>query len=179
MLIHKEGTFDAAHRVMNEKMKCFNIHGHTYLYTLYFEFFEMDDIGYAIDFKEIKRVYMEFIDEYFDHAIILNPHDEKLRITSMELKSKIWVMSLNGSNQYCNPTAENIAKEILILIDNLIMIPGLNMHSIKLMETPKSGITEYFSNIHDFEKQNVLSINKGLLSQFKKSKGVIQYDDRK
>ena len=52
--ITRKGTFDSGHRVMNERMKCFNIHGHTYLYELEFEFNEMEEIGYAIDFKEIK-----------------------------------------------------------------------------------------------------------------------------
>jgi hypothetical protein len=54
--ITRKGNFDSGHRVMNERMKCFNIHGHTYLYELEFEFNEMEEIGYAIDFKEIKRV---------------------------------------------------------------------------------------------------------------------------
>lgn len=178
MLIHKEGTFDAAHRVMNEKMKCFNIHGHTYLYTIYFEFKEIDEIGYAIDFKEIKRVYMQFIDDFFDHAIILNPLDYQLISTSISLKSKMWLMSLNNED-YCNPTAENIAKELLILIHFLIMIPGLKMHSIKLMETPKSGVTEYFANITQTEIDNVLSQNRELLNNYRNEKGVLEYDDRK
>ena len=28
--ISRKGNFDSGHRVMNERMKCFNIHGHTY-----------------------------------------------------------------------------------------------------------------------------------------------------
>jgi 6-pyruvoyltetrahydropterin/6-carboxytetrahydropterin synthase len=60
-------TFDSGHRVMNEKMKCFNMHGHTYLCDVDFEFYEMEDIGYAIDFKEIKRVGLQWIDDLLDH----------------------------------------------------------------------------------------------------------------
>ena len=36
--ISRKGNFDSGHRVMNEFMKCFNIHGHTYLYELTFSF---------------------------------------------------------------------------------------------------------------------------------------------
>lgn len=39
--ITRKGNFDSGHRVMNERMKCFNIHGHTYLYELEFEFNEI------------------------------------------------------------------------------------------------------------------------------------------
>ena len=39
--ITRKGTFDSGHRVMNERMKCFNMHGHTYLYELEFEFNEI------------------------------------------------------------------------------------------------------------------------------------------
>ena len=52
--ISRKGNFDSGHRVMNEFMKCYNIHGHTYLYELTFSFENMEEIGYAIDFKEIK-----------------------------------------------------------------------------------------------------------------------------
>ena len=52
--ITRKGNFDSAHRVLNEKFKCYNVHGHTYLYELTFQFDSMERIGYAIDFKEIK-----------------------------------------------------------------------------------------------------------------------------
>jgi hypothetical protein len=35
----------------------------------------MESIGYAIDFKEIKRVGLQWIDDYMDHCFIANPHD--------------------------------------------------------------------------------------------------------
>ena len=53
--ITRKGSFDVCHRVMNEKMKCFHVHGHTYLYELGFSFSQIETIGYNIDFKEIKR----------------------------------------------------------------------------------------------------------------------------
>ena len=49
-LITRKCSFDSGHRVMNEAMKCFNIHGHTYLCEVTFQHENMEDIGYAIDF---------------------------------------------------------------------------------------------------------------------------------
>ena len=43
--------FDAAHRVMHERIKCFNLHGHRFKVELTFEFNEVSALGYAIDFK--------------------------------------------------------------------------------------------------------------------------------
>ena len=108
--ISRKGNFDSGHRVMNERMKCFNIHGHTYLYELTFEFNEMEEIGYAIDFKEIKRVGCQWIDDLLDHGMILNPKDTELIQTTRNYGTKLWLMSLNGEGEYCNPSVENIAK---------------------------------------------------------------------
>ena len=70
--ISRKGNFDSGHRVMNERMKCFNIHGHTYLFELTFSFENMEEIGYAIDFKEIKRVFLQWIDDILDFCGIYN-----------------------------------------------------------------------------------------------------------
>ena len=54
--ITRKGEFDAAHRILHERIKCFNLHGHRFGYELKFSFEEEGGLGYAIDFKEIKRV---------------------------------------------------------------------------------------------------------------------------
>ena len=117
--ITRKGKFDAGHRVMHEAVKCFNIHGHCFDYELTFDYDEQKDIGYPLDFKEIKRVACSWIDDYLDHGFIANPHDEKIIHTCKELGSKLWVMSLNGG-KFCNPTAENIAQEIAMAVSVLL-----------------------------------------------------------
>jgi 6-pyruvoyltetrahydropterin/6-carboxytetrahydropterin synthase len=137
--ITRKGSFDSGHRVMNEKMKCFNLHGHTYLYELTFEFNQMKNIGYPIDFKEIKRVGCQWIDDTLDHGMILNPHDEYVIALTLDLNSKIWLMSLNGKSAYCNPTVENIAKEVFCAIAILFQSyvhSGLTLHKVTIYETP-------------------------------------------
>ena len=79
----------------------------------------MEEIGYAIDFKEVKRVFCQWIDDILDHGMILNPKDELLIRTTKEYGTKLWLMSLNGENQYCNPSVENIAKEIYLAMEIL------------------------------------------------------------
>ena len=158
--ITRKGTFDSGHRVMNERMKCFNMHGHTYLYELEFEFNEMEEIGYAIDFKEIKRVGCQWIDDLLDHGFIVNPKDEAVINACKLTTSKIWYMSLNGKDEYCNPSAENIAKEVFLAMTILFQsYSNLRIHKITLYETPNCYTVCTKESISEIEAKNWFSTN--------------------
>jgi 6-pyruvoyltetrahydropterin/6-carboxytetrahydropterin synthase len=183
--ISRKGNFDSGHRVMNERMKCFNVHGHTYLYELTFSFENMEEIGYAIDFKEIKRVFCQWIDDILDHGMILNPHDTSLIQTTKDLGSKLWLMSLNGAGEYCNPSVENIAKEVFlamqILADTLYKdVPtGLKIHKITIYETPNCWTECTYDSIQGSEIASFYKARWKEISQYAREKGVVEYDDRK
>ena len=183
--ISRKGNFDSGHRVMNEFMKCFNIHGHTYLYELTFSFENMEEIGYAIDFKEIKRVFCQWIDDTVDHGMILNPKDELLINTTQAYGTKLWLMSLNGEGEYCNPSVENIAKEVLlamnILSDTLYQDSptGLRIHSVKIYETPNCWTDCFLSSISEQEQINFFKAKGEQIQDYAIRKGVLEYDDRK
>ena len=178
-LITRKGTFDSGHRVMNERMKCFNVHGHTYTYELTFQFKDMAEIGYAIDFKEIKRVGCQWIDDALDHGMILNPHDKVLIDATRAVNGKLWVMSLNGGG-YCNPSVENIAREVLL--SQMVLFesyaPTLKPRHLKLYETPNCYTECMASSIPATEKAAFLSIRESDLRQYAAEKGVVEYDDR-
>lgn len=177
--VTRKGSFDAGHRIMNERVKCFNLHGHTYLYELKFEFNQMEDIGYAIDFKEIKRIGCRWIDDHLDHGMILNPEDIKVIETCKGIKTKIWKMSLNGESKYCNPSAENISKEIFIVISYLLNDKHLKLQEVKLYETPNCYTVCYQNSYTLKERNNFLKQNKESLEKYKQQIGKIEYDDRK
>ena len=179
--ISRKGNFDSGHRVMNERMKCFNIHGHTYLYELTFEFNEMEEIGYAIDFKEIKRVGCQWIDDILDHGMILNPQDTALIDITREYGSKLWLMGLNGKDAYCNPSVENIAKEIFLAMMVLFApyINTLKIHKVTIYETPNCWTECSKESISDIEAANWMSANYEAIHKYATDKGVIEYDDRK
>jgi len=184
-LITRKGNFDSGHRVMNEFMKCFNIHGHTYLYELTFSFENMEEIGYAIDFKEIKRVFCQWIDDILDHGMILNPKDELLIKTTKEYGTKLWLMSLNGEGEYCNPSVENIAKEIFMSMDILSKTlygdskTGLKIHGVKIYETPNCFTECFEESISNSEKIKFWDARVVEIAKYAKEKGVLEYDDRK
>ena len=178
--ITRKGNFDSGHRVMNEQYKCFNLHGHTYLYELTFDFNTMEDIGYALDFKEIKRVGCQWIDDLMDHGMILNPKDESVINTVKSLGTKLWLMSLNGKGQYCNPSVENIAREV-ILAERILFedYPLLNVHSVKIFETPNCWTECNWTAVPNNEKDNFYEQHYNDIKSYAREKGILEYDDRK
>lgn len=179
-LISRKGNFDSGHRVMNECMKCFNMHGHTYLYTLTFSFEESSEIGYAIDFKEIKRVGCQWIDDILDHGMILNSHDVDVIAATKATKSKLWLMSLNGEGEYCNPSVENIAKEVFLAMELLFegRDCGLKIHEVTIYETPNCFCTTRSESISSKERNNFRKVREKEITSYKNSKGIKEYDDR-
>ena len=165
--VRRAGTFDAAHRVMDEKVKCFNLHGHLYQYTLELRFEEVEKIGFAIDFKDMKK-FDDKIDDLFDHGFIANPKDEALLSacnTIGDNGSKLWEMSLNGGGEYCNPTAENISKEMLMMAHLMFRNhPGLSVESLTLFETPKCSTFTQLVNVSIKNWQNWLERRQPELS---------------
>lgn len=141
----------------------------------------MDDIGYAIDFKEIKRVGCQWIDDILDHGAILNPKDGVMIKASNELGSKIWLMSLNGAKEYCNPSAENIAKEIYLAMQILFYsyADKLRIHKVTLWETPNCCTTCIADSISSKEWNNFNSERRWEIASYAEAKGIMEYDDRK
>lgn len=179
--ITRKGSFDAGHRVMHERVKCFNVHGHLYQYELTFEYSQNEDIGYAIDFKEIKRIACEFIDEYFDHGFITNAHDNVMISACQSVESKMWIMSLNGVDKFCNPTAENISKELFLIVDRLMhdYKPNLELKSIRLYETPNCFVDCTLDSLTYNEILNFYNANQNTIDEYRIAKGKVEYDDRK
>jgi len=177
--ITRSGTADIGHRVMNEKMKCYNLHGHTYLFDLTFSFDSMKEIGYAIDFKEIKRVACQWIDDKLDHGFIANPHDVVYIQAALVEGSKIWKMSLEGEDNYCNPSVENVAREIFLAMEILFEeYEDLNIHEIKLNETPKCYTICNYNSIPEQERTNFRNVRYNEIKEYANEKGIVEYDDR-
>lgn len=177
--IIRKGSFDAGHRVMFQRFKCSHMHGHRYEYELEFAYHEMQDLGYAIDFSEIKRIGCAWIDANMDHSFLANPLDAKVIALTEDLKSNIFQMHLVDSQGSCNPTVENIAKEIFFAVQSLLENANLKLARVVLYETANcigicEGLTarevEIFRSHHSYVQE---------LAEYKKKSGQIEYDLRK
>jgi len=181
--ITRKHKFDAAHRVMHERVKCFNMHGHEYHLELTMSYEDTHSIGYAIDFKELKRVGMSFIDKRFDHAAVFNAHDADFIEPCIKHNTKYHLMTLMGDGEFCNPSAENMAKELFFAFVKLLDRPqdcNLLVHSVKLYETTNCFVTCYRNTLSASDWTNLEASQFAKdLEEYKAKIGAFEYDERK
>lgn len=69
MLIAKEFTFDAAHKLLRYKGKCANLHGHTYKLHVVLSGVVRKN-GIVVDFTDVKRIVNNKVISVLDHQYI-------------------------------------------------------------------------------------------------------------
>lgn len=125
--------FDAAHRLMNHEGKCATMHGHRYTVEVTAQAVKgMDDLGRIVDFSILKEKIGGWIDEHWDHNVIVYKNDtETLKLINEMPQRKSPFIS------HWNPTAENMAHYLLTTVCHEQLL-GLPVHVIKirLYETP-------------------------------------------
>ncbi|MBT4511458.1 MAG: 6-carboxytetrahydropterin synthase QueD [Chloroflexi bacterium] len=110
--------FDAAHYLRNYKGKCENLHGHRFEVVVALETQELDEIGLAFDFSELKKCLQEIL-ERFDHVCMndIPPFDE------------------------INPTSENMATTIYRELQPRFEGKPVSIASVEVWESPESCAT--------------------------------------
>jgi 6-pyruvoyltetrahydropterin/6-carboxytetrahydropterin synthase len=123
--------FDAGHRVVGHKNKCQFLHGHRYVLEVTAESDTTDSLGMVVDFGHMKFIIKNWIDDNFDHNLILHKDDK-------EIGDKI--SAWTGQGVYYmdqNPTAENIALHLkLDILPKLFISSFFIIVKLKLFETP-------------------------------------------
>jgi 6-pyruvoyltetrahydropterin/6-carboxytetrahydropterin synthase len=125
--ISKEIDFCYGHRLLNHAGKCKYIHGHSAKAVIYLASPTLNIQGMVCDFTEIGQFAKEWIEQEFDHTLLLHQDDPLLPLLrNVNERCK----SLD-----CHPTAENIARLIYEVIANATF-PVLE---VKLYETTTSS----------------------------------------
>lgn len=77
--------FSAAHQLRNYQGKCENLHGHNWRVEVYIQAEQLNEIGLALDFKELKdstNYYLEQIEHSFVNDVFpfteINPSSENI-----------------------------------------------------------------------------------------------------
>ena len=103
----KRITFCAGHRLLHHGGKCENLHGHNYTAHFCISGEKTDAVGRLVDFSVINRLFKSWIDENWDHAMVIWESDtdalEALRSVS---PNRIFELPWN-------PTAENMARYLV------------------------------------------------------------------
>lgn len=127
--ITRRFQFCAGHRVHGHESKCRHLHGHNYVAHVRIIGPKLDSLGRVIDFGNVKQVVGGWIDEHWDHAFIAYVGDEEaLTALRMVAGQKLYVMQTN-------PTAENMAVELLRIANARLRELGLRCVSVDLEET--------------------------------------------
>lgn len=124
--------FDAGHRVMNHESKCATLHGHRYVIEIEATSPELDSIGRVIDFSVLKQKIAPWLDEKWDHNVILFKDDAETiaALSSIPRKKDPFISDFN-------PTAENMASYLLKEIcPSLLSGTGVTVTKIRVHETP-------------------------------------------
>jgi 6-pyruvoyltetrahydropterin/6-carboxytetrahydropterin synthase len=115
--ISVEQHFDAAHYLRGYRGKCEALHGHRYRVVLKVEAAELNDIGLAYDFVELKKYLAEVIAR-FDHTCL----NDVLPFTEI------------------NPSAENLAANIYKELKARLAGAPVTISSVEVWESPQTGV---------------------------------------
>jgi len=145
--ITRKLEFDAGHRVLGHETKCKHLHGHRYVAMITVSALGLDSLSRVVDFSVVKAKVGTWIDDNWDHNILLNPDDplldaavdvEKDKDSPMELSDEpIWQGKqpfIMGPGQ--NPTAEVMAHYLFDVSVSLLEKEGLTVERVRLYETP-------------------------------------------
>ncbi|GAB6183521.1 6-carboxytetrahydropterin synthase QueD [Thermodesulfovibrio hydrogeniphilus] len=112
--------FDAAHQLRGYKGKCENLHGHNWKVEVNVLSESLNEIGIAIDFKELKRVTEEVL-SLLDHSFLnqIPPFDK------------------------INPSSENIARWLYSALKEKLQNYPVVLESITVWESDYAAAT-YF-----------------------------------
>jgi len=139
--------FDAAHRVLHHESKCKHLHGHRYQVLITISAPGLDDLGRVIDFGVVKSIVGKWIDQNWDHNIILHKDDPLAKAYEWEefgedrprARWQNWIRSVFADKtpfiMESNPTAENLASELFRRI-NPQFPSHITIKCIRIYETP-------------------------------------------
>ncbi len=110
--------FASAHSLRNYPGDCSRLHGHNWQVEVMVQSKVLNDIGIAIDFRDIKKQ-TKVVANRLDHQYLneVKPFDT------------------------LNPTAENIAKYFFEEVGQLINNQDVSVKEVTIWETPRASVT--------------------------------------
>jgi 6-pyruvoyltetrahydropterin/6-carboxytetrahydropterin synthase len=96
------------HRVYNHESKCAHLHGHNYRIHFHCKAEQLDNIGRVIDFSEIKYRLCMWLEDNWDHKMLIWNQDPWYLFLA-ELDRTVVPVPFN-------PTAENMAEHLVKVV---------------------------------------------------------------
>jgi len=124
----------AGHRVYGHEGKCKNLHGHNYRIHFTCQAEKLDSVGRIIDFSVMKEELCDWLEENWDHKMLIWEDDPIL--------SDLTILDFTVVAVPFNPTAENMAKFLLGHLGKMLLKnTGIKLIEVKVEETRKCFAT--------------------------------------
>lgn len=122
------------HRVVGHEGKCRHLHGHNYRVHFTCEADGLDNVGRVIDFSDMKSKLCMWLEEQWDHKMLIWKDDPMLWQLQMMDSSVVEVPF--------NPTAENLAKYLVEVVGpEQLKGTGIKLVQVRIDETRKCSAT--------------------------------------
>lgn len=145
-----EVGFCYGHRLHEYVGKCASLHGHQGAVHVTFGSDLLDPLGMVVDFGLVKGFVKTWVDENWDHRMVLHDRDPMLEAVR-PLDSRVHPVPFN-------PTAENLAAHLHGVIENWLGSLAEDQNpararliSVKFWETPTSSVTCYADGSRDLQ----------------------------
>jgi 6-pyruvoyl tetrahydropterin synthase/QueD family protein len=131
--VRKKFHFCYTHRLheLGPGHKCWNLHGHNGTVEIIIESEQVNSDGFVTDFGNLKFV-QKWIDDNWDHSVIVGEEDKDLLAVINVLKSKSYVLrytSSSTSENLCIEIYKSLISDILSLLDrDNILIIGITIN---------------------------------------------------
>jgi 6-pyruvoyltetrahydropterin/6-carboxytetrahydropterin synthase len=133
---------DAGHRLLRHEGKCANYHGHRYFIDIECAADRLDDVGRVVDFSVVKARVGGWLDEKWDHAMLLQRGDPMIEwalrdvVAPSPWVSITWIERPRIAVLDVPPTAENLARLVFEQAQRLLEPHAVRVVSVTCWETP-------------------------------------------
>jgi 6-pyruvoyltetrahydropterin/6-carboxytetrahydropterin synthase len=107
-VVDRYHDISCGHRVVGHEGKCANFHGHNYRIHFTCAAYGLDAVGRVIDFSVIKQRLCQWLEDHWDHKMLLWEQDPQAG-QLLELDPTVVLVPFN-------PTAENIAQHLVEVV---------------------------------------------------------------
>jgi len=119
------------HRVVGHESKCRHLHGHNYRIHFVCSASELDPLGRVIDFSEIRDRLCMWLEEHWDHRMMIWSEDPLLLELQRLVPGDLCVVPFN-------PTAEQIAIHLVSVVGpEQLKGSGITLLECRVEETRK------------------------------------------
>ena len=132
----------AGHRVVGHENKCRHLHGHNYRVHFTLSAPQLDQLGRVMDFGFIKELLCEWLEQTWDHKMLMWKDDPMLEAMRDFLEGFETDFRQGLCAVSFNPTAENMARYLGETVGPAVLRgTGCTLVFVKIEETAKCSAT--------------------------------------